>query len=99
MIPSILAKQIEKGLGDYIKTTFPMANEPFKGSVERMLASQNAVNHEPFIAVKLPFRTTEKAEYPFESIHSKDIPYIHQTKAFERLCGDDGRSSGKSAVL
>lgn len=93
MIPSILAKQIEKGLGDYIKTTFPMANEPFKGSVERMLASQNAVNHEPFIAVKLPFRTTEKAEYPFESIHSKDNPYIHQTKAFERLCGDDGRSS------
>lgn len=31
MLPSILAKQLEKGIGDYIETTFPMTNEPFKG--------------------------------------------------------------------
>lgn len=24
MLPSILAKQLEKGVGDYIETTFPM---------------------------------------------------------------------------
>ena len=33
MLPSILAKQLEKGIGDYIETMFPMTNEPFKGSV------------------------------------------------------------------
>ncbi len=33
MLPSILAKQLEKGIGDYIETTFPMTNEPFKGSI------------------------------------------------------------------
>ena len=32
MLPSILAKQLEKGIGDYIETTFPMTNAPFKGS-------------------------------------------------------------------
>ena len=30
MLPSILAKQLQKGIGDYIETTFPMTNEPFK---------------------------------------------------------------------
>ena len=33
MLPSILASQLEKGIGDYIETTFPMSNAPFKGSV------------------------------------------------------------------
>ena len=40
MLPSILAKQLQKGIGDYIETTFPMTNEPFKGSVEKMLANK-----------------------------------------------------------
>lgn len=31
MLPTILAKQLEKGICDYIETTFPMTNEPFKG--------------------------------------------------------------------
>ena len=34
MLPSILAKQLQKGIGGYIETTFPMTNEPFKGSVQ-----------------------------------------------------------------
>ena len=37
MLPSILAKQLEKGIGDYIETTFPMTNEPFRGSVHNLL--------------------------------------------------------------
>lgn len=36
MLPSILAKQLQKGIGDYIATTFPMTNEPFKDSVEKI---------------------------------------------------------------
>ena len=46
MLPSILAKQLQKGIGDYIETTFPMTNEPFKGSVEKMLANKGSVYHE-----------------------------------------------------
>ena len=37
MLPSILAKQLEKGIEDYIETTFPMTNEPFRGSIRNML--------------------------------------------------------------
>ena len=47
MLPSILAKQLQKGIGDYIETTFPMTNEPFKGSVEKMLANKGSVYQQP----------------------------------------------------
>lgn len=48
MLPSILAKQLQKGIGGYIETTFPMTNEPFKGSVQKMLANKGSVYHEPY---------------------------------------------------
>lgn len=93
MLPSILAKQLQKGIGDYIETTFPMTNEPFKGSVRKMLETKGAVYHEPYIAVRLPFRVAKAMPTCFEAIHPAYLPYVHQQKAFERLTGDDGRST------
>ena len=93
MLPSILAKQLQKGIGDYIETTFPMTNEPFKGSVQKMLATKDSVYHEPYVAVCLPFRVAEEMPTCFEAIHPAYLPYVHQQKAFERLTGDDGRST------
>lgn len=93
MLPSILAKQLQKGIGDYIETTFPMTNEPFKGSVQKMLANKGSVYHEPYVAVRLPFRVAEEMPTCFEAIHPAYLPYVHQQKAFERLTGDDGRST------
>lgn len=93
MLPSILAKQLQKGIGDYIETTFPMTNEPFKGSVQKMLAQPGSVYHESYVAVRLPFRVAEEMPTCFEAIHPAYLPYVHQQKAFERLTGDDGRST------
>ena len=93
MLPSILAKQLEKGIGDYIETTFPMTNEPFKGSVEKLLATKDSVYHEPYVAVRLPFRVAPQMPTCFEAIHPEYLPYVHQQKAFDRLTGDDGRST------
>lgn len=93
MLPSILAKQLQRGIEDYIKTTFPMTNEPFKGSVQNLLATKDSVYHEPYIAVRLPFRIASEMPTCFESIHPEYLPYVHQQKAFERLTGDDGRST------
>lgn len=93
MLPSILAKQLQQGLSDYIGTTFPMTNPSFQGSLERMLKTPDAVFHEPYAAVRLPFRVAEDEGDRFESIHSPFKPYVHQQKAFERLTGSDGRST------
>lgn len=80
MLPTILAKQLEKGICDYIETTFPMTNEPFKGSVQNLLATKDAVYHEPYIAVRLPFRQAEEMPTCFTAIHPAYLPYVHQQK-------------------
>ena len=47
MLPSILAKQLQEGLSDYIKTTYPMTTPSFIGSVPNLLETKDAVFHEP----------------------------------------------------
>lgn len=93
MLPSILAKQLEKGIGDYIETTFPMTNDPFRGSIHRMLKTKDSVYHEPYVSVRLPFRVTESMPTCFEAIHPAYLPYVHQQTAFTRLTGNDGKST------
>jgi DEAD/DEAH box helicase domain-containing protein len=94
MIPSVLAMQLQEGLCDYIETTFPMSNYAFKGSVTKMLNTKNSVFREPYVAVRLPFRIADDNDIiKFEAIHQKYKPYLHQQRAFERLTGEDGRST------
>jgi len=93
MLPSILARQYQEGLIDYIDTSFPITNPVFKGSIRNMLNTKDAVFHEPYVAVRLPFRVYEGDRNQFESIHQTFNPYVHQQRAFERLTGEDGRST------
>lgn len=93
MLPSVLAGQLQQGLTDYIKTTFPMTNPAFQGSLERMIETKDSVFHEPYFSVRLPFRIADEMPNMFQAIHPQYKPYVHQQKAFDRLTGDDGRSS------
>jgi len=93
MLPSVLAKQLQQGLSDYIETTFPITNPVFRGSLRRMLETKDSVFHEPYIAVHLPFRMADDPKEMFSAIHPKFKPYVHQQMAYERLCGNDGRST------
>ena len=93
MLPSILARQYQEGLIDYIDTSFPITNSVFKGSLKEMLHTKGAVFHEPYVAVRLPFRVYEGEDCLFKAIHQQYSPYVHQQKAFERLTGEDARST------
>jgi len=93
MLPSILARQYQEGMIDYIDTSFPITNSIFKDSLRNMLNTKDAVFHEPYVAVRLPFRIYEGKDELFQSIHQQYSPYVHQQKAFERLTGEDGRST------
>lgn len=93
MIPSLLAKQLKIGLGDYLETTFPMSNHLFKESLTGLLNKEDAVFHEPYTSVKLPFRVAEDDLVRFQALEPKHKPYVHQDKAYSRLTGNDGRST------
>lgn len=93
MLPTILARQLQDGICDYIRTTFPMTNKPFQGSLNKFFATKDSVYHEPYTAVRLPFRVADMNESYFTSIHPQFAPYVHQKKAFDRLSGNDGQST------
>lgn len=93
MLPTVLARQLQQGLADYITTTFPMTNHLFQGSLDKLLATKDAVFQEPYLAVRLPFRVAADMPDLFLSIHIPFKPYLHQQRAFERLTGEDGRST------
>lgn len=93
MLPSVLAKQLQEGLTDYIDTTFPITNPIFKDSLRNMLKTKGAVFHEPYVAVRLPFRVYDGDRNIFQGVHQTYSPYVHQLKAFDRLTGEDGRST------
>ena len=93
MLPSVLAKQYQEGLMDYIDTTFPITNPIFKDSIKNMLHTKDAVFHEPYVSVRLPFRVYEDDREFFRSIHLSFPPYVHQQKAWERLTGNYGKST------
>ncbi|MBR6598960.1 MAG: DEAD/DEAH box helicase, partial [Oscillospiraceae bacterium] len=93
MLPSVLARQLQTGIEDYIEATFPMTNGPFRGSLKKFINTNDAIYHEPYFTVRMPFRTYEGENNFFEAIHSKYSPYVHQAKAFQRLTGNDGAST------
>lgn len=85
MIPSILSSQLKRGLKDYIETTFQITTPLFKNAVTDLLEEPNKVFREPYVSVKLPFRTSDGSKKWFEGVDLKFPPYAHQEKAFERL--------------
>lgn len=93
MIPPILARQLQQGMKDYFKATYPFANEPFKSSFERFTSDSGSLYLEPYTSIKLPFRSADEMPDVFEAVHPKFLPYVHQQRAFDRLCGDDGQST------
>ena len=93
MLPTILTKQIQDGIRDYMNAIFPIANKPFQGSFDRMFSDNKTVYHAPFTAIRMPFRVAEQDENYFESIHQDFPPYVHQQKAFDRLNGNNGQST------
>lgn len=93
MIPPILAKQLQQGIKEYLYTTYPITNEPFKSSFNRFINDDGGLYIEPYTSIKLPFRSTGTVPTCFEAVEAKFIPYVHQQKAFDRLVGDDGQST------
>lgn len=93
MLPSILARQLKVALSDYVETTFPMTDPAFRGALRRMLDQPGALFHDPYLNVRLPFRVAESVDTVFKAVHTDYKPYVHQLKAWERLLGNDGRST------
>src|SRR6056297_3829609 len=92
MIPSIVTRQLNKGLREYIHTTVPVSNEIFRGSIQRFIDHEHLFKS-PYFSVKMPFKQSSDFVSPFEGVELAFTPYAHQERAFERLNGNSPRST------
>ena len=92
MIPAIVCEQLQRGLTEYLKTTFPISSEVFAGSVERLLETRSMFKG-PYVTLRMPFRESARENPWFESLELPFAPYLHQKRAFDRLAGEPPRST------
>lgn len=87
MLPILLAKEIKKGLLDYLETTFHLEDELLAEKLrEFLIDNYQGIFKGPYVSVKLPFRKAQEGERNLE-IAPPFTPYVHQQRAFERLNG------------
>ena len=92
MIPSILARQIEQGIKDFLATTFSVTTPFFHGLKERFF-EEESVFKGPYVSLQLPFRSGQIGQDYFSNIPLPFKPYLHQEKAFERLSSPSPKST------
>ncbi len=93
MIPSILAREVRRGVEDYIRTTFPVTSPFFNGVLEEFLRRENGLFRGPFIFLGLPFSPGKGEGEFFPEVPLGYPPYLHQEKAFARMAHPRGRST------
>lgn len=93
MIPSVIANQVERGIKDFLRTTYPPSNPFFHGILDRLFEERNRLFKGPYVSVKLPFRQGTIGRDYFDSFLMDYSPYLHQEKAFKRLVGENGKST------
>jgi len=56
MIPSVLSSQGQKGVEDFLKTTFPISTPFFHGVMDRFLGGDGGIFKGPYLSIKLPYQ-------------------------------------------
>ncbi len=87
MVPSIIASQVERGIEDLLRTTYPPSNPFFHGILDRLFQKRERLFKGPYISVKLPFRQGTPGRDWFDAFLMDYPPYLHQEKAFKRDLG------------
>jgi hypothetical protein len=52
MIPSVLSNQVQRGVEDFLRTTFPVSTPFFHGVMERLLGEGSGIFKGPYISIR-----------------------------------------------
>ena len=93
MIPSVIARQVQQGVKDFLRTTFPIATPHFRHLLDSLVERENGLFQGPYLSIHLPFRQGQGGKDFFPDVPLKFPPYLHQERAFQRLSGERPRST------
>lgn len=93
MIPTIISEQVQTGLQDFLRSTFPSKDAFFGPMIEEFISKKDLLFKGPYISIKLPFVTSASNVTYFPDVPMGFKPYQHQQKAFQRLREVSARST------
>ena len=98
MNPIFLNMHVQESLRELVHTTINSSSAAFDGMIERFLSEPSKFMQGPWVSVDMPFSQIDLDgngdwSEPFPEVPLGFPPYLHQSKAFERLGGAAPRSS------
>lgn len=85
MFPSLLARDIQSGLKQFLISAFEPADTFSHGLISRFVEDEESWLKGPFVQVGLPFTTGQSGKTFFQSFQTAHPGYSHQEQAWERL--------------
>ena len=55
MLPSVLASQLQQGVEDFLRTTFPCTTPYFRDLLDRFFAQEGTLFKGPYVSINRPF--------------------------------------------
>ena len=88
MLPSLLAREVQTGLKQFLTVGFEPSDPMFAGVVERFTNDESKWFKGPYIQLGLPFRVGSRGRHFFSGFETKFPGFVHQETAWERLASD-----------
>lgn len=88
MLPSLLTRNIQQGIKDFLRTGFEPSDTFFNGVMQRYVDEESAWMKGPYLQLGLPFRLGESGTNFFPGFNTENPAYIHQEQAWSRLASN-----------
>lgn len=85
MLPSLLTRDIQQGIKQFLLTGFEPSDSFFGGVMQRFVNNESAWLKGPYLQLGLPFRLGESGKTFFTGFTTENPAYIHQEAAWNRL--------------
>ncbi|MBC7704127.1 MAG: DEAD/DEAH box helicase [Rhodoferax sp.] len=100
MLPSLLARDIQDGLKQFLTTGFEPSDHHLHGLMTRFVARENEAQwlKGPYLQLGLPFRPGGKGRDYFSAFQTEHPGFTHQELAWQRLRTDGAHPPGNTLV-
>ncbi len=96
MLPSLLVRDVQEGLKQFLVTGFEPSDAFFHGVMRRFVDNEPAWMKGPFLQVGLPFRPGPAGKRFFDNFETQNPGYIHQEAAWRLL---DSRTTPANTLV
>lgn len=93
MLPSLLARDIQVGLKQFLVSGFEPADAFLHGLMSRFVDNESAWLKGPYVQVGLPFKTGKSGRTFFPTFETEHQGYHHQEQAWKRLSSQSDAAS------